>query len=79
MRPNRVRRVVLVPLSLALIALLGASVFGMYWLQARQADEQVRAHVDSIDLALKNQLAEEAARLDGLIYFLKIDEDLKRA
>jgi len=70
---------VLVPFSLALAVLLGASVFGMYWLQTRQADEQARANVDSVDYALQNLLTEEAAQLDGLIYFLKADEDLKRA
>tara|TARA_R110002095_G_scaffold163200_1_gene141355 strand:+ start:20190 stop:22148 length:1959 start_codon:yes stop_codon:yes gene_type:complete len=70
---------ILLPLVVAIVVILGCSLFGMYW-QGRQAiDADVKARVKGAQRVLANQLDEDAALLMGFQQFLTNHEKLQEA
>lgn len=77
MNSERIRLRILVPLALAMVALIGATVWGIYWLQRRHINEEVRSRVKGVEQLLQHELEEQAELLNRLIDFIKRDKNLQ--
>ncbi len=76
---EKIRKRILVPLGLALLALLGASVFSVYWLQYQHIRKDVLARLDRVQQLFRMELEEEATFMKAQIDFLKEDKNLQNA
>ena len=79
MNSERIRLRILVPLALAMVVLIGATVWGIYWLQRRHINEEVRSRVKGVEQLLQHELEEQVELLNGLIDFIKRDKNLQSA
>ena len=74
---EKIRIRVLVPLGLAIVALLCASIITTYWLQQHHINDEVKGCLEGVQELFHEHLREDAFRLNGLIDFLKRDKDLQ--
>ncbi|MCK4751871.1 MAG: PAS domain-containing protein [Planctomycetes bacterium] len=76
---ERIRVSIIVPLGLALLALLMVSVITIYRLQSWHINENARAHIASMQELFRMELEEDAKLLSGLIDCLEHDETMREA
>ena len=79
MENERIRSRILVPLGLALLLLLGASLFSTYHLQRRHIDNQVRADLGQLQHLFQIEVDKGGQLLDGLLDFIQDDYNLQKA
>ena len=79
MEKERIRSRILVPLGLALLVLLAASVFSTYRLQRRRIDNEVRADLGQVQHLFQMEVNKGGQLLSGLIDFIGEDHNLQKA
>lgn len=76
---DKIRTRLLVPLAVLLVVLLIVSVSSVYWVQQRNIEEQVTAHLSGTEELFQNLLDHEAKFINGQIDFLKADPTIVSA
>ena len=76
---ERIRSRILVPLGLALLVLLGSSVFSTYRLQRRRIDNEVREDLEQLRHLFELEVNKGGQLLNGLTDFIKEDHNLQKA
>jgi len=79
MKKNNVRLRIIIPVIIILAILMSGIIFLFYNHQQNLICENVRSRIDGLTLAFPGRLANDAELMDGLIDFIKTDEDLKVA
>src|SRR4030042_3010912 len=75
---QRVKIPVFVPLSLAILILLGFSILGSYWLQHRNYAERVQTKIEGAHTLFNRNLLEDSHLMDNILDFLKERADLQQ-
>ena len=70
---------ILIPFALAIIILLGVSIFSIGWLQERNITEEVKKSRDGVQTLFDEHLEEDARLMNGLIDFIEKDKQLQNA
>ncbi|MFH1304349.1 MAG: cache domain-containing protein [Planctomycetota bacterium] len=70
---------ILIPVVVAMVFVLGCSLFGMYWQNRQAISADVDARIKGADRVLKIQLDEDAAILIGFQHFIAVNEKLQKA
>ena len=78
-RGKSIRVRIVVPLGMALLVSLGASIAGIHWFQSRQTNEIVRSSLDVAERLFKKAQEEEALVMSSAIDFMKRDRALQIA
>ncbi|MHC4423339.1 MAG: cache domain-containing protein [Planctomycetota bacterium] len=76
---EKISKRILVPLGIALLLLLVASIVSIYWVQWRQMNEDVRARLAGVQQMFQVSLTGDAELLNGLIDFIEQDKNLQKA
>lgn len=76
---EKIKVPVLIPLTLAIIAMLGGSIFSIVWLQRKNITKEVKTSLAGTRSFFYERIEEDALLLNGLIDFLKEDKQLKNA
>ena len=79
MKKTNVRLRIIIPVIIILAILMSGIIFLFYNHQQNLISENVRSRIDGLTLAFPGRLANDAELMDGLIDFIKTDEDLKVA
>ncbi len=79
MKSERIRSRVFFPLALALLALVGAFVVGIYWFQRHRVDDQLTRRLDAINETFQQELSEDAELMHGLIDMFEQKPELRQA
>lgn len=76
---EKIKIPILIPLALAIIILLGVSIFSIGWIQQRNITEEVKKCRDGVQTLFDEHLEEDSRLMNGLIDFLKEDKQLQNA
>ncbi len=76
---EKIRKRILVPLGFALLLLLVASIVSIYWLQWRHINKDARVRLAGVQQMFRVALEGDAELLNGLIDFIKEDDNLQNA
>ena len=79
METERISSRILVPLGLALLVLLAASVLSTYWLQRRNIDDGARGYIAQLKHLFQVEVDNGGRLLNGLMDFIKEDQKLQKA
>ena len=75
----RIRASILLPFSLAILILLIAATFSIYWLQKRNITQEVRSRITAVQTLFQENIEKDSLLISGLIDFLKKDKNLQQA
>lgn len=70
---------ILLPVVIAMMIILGAGLFVLYWQDRQDIDAEVRASVNGVEKVFNNQLDEDALLMAGFLQFLIENEKLQQA
>ncbi len=76
---EQIRARILIPLVVALVLLLGASLMSVFWLQRTQVYEAVRRALTSAQQLFQLELRKDSDLLTNSIFFLERDQRLQQA
>jgi len=76
--PNRIKRRLLIPLAIALLVLLGTTIFGFYQHDQHFLDQEINAQITRAEELFQTELEEDAELMEALITFLKRDPCLQQ-
>ena len=79
MKKTNVRLRIIIPVIIILAILMSGTVFLFYNHQQNLIRENVQSRIDGLSLAFPGRLGNDAELMDGLIDFIKTDENLKTA
>ncbi len=79
MTKERISSRILIPLALALLVLLVASLLSTHWLQRRRIDDEVHADIKQLQRLFQLEIDKGGQLLSGLIDFIEKDEQLQKA
>ena len=76
MTPEKIKKPILIPVALAIVVFLVASLLLISWLQQRQIREGARAYIQSTRILYEATLREETKLISALLSFYKDDPRL---
>ena len=79
MKTNKIKKRILIPLSLTLLILIIISIGGIFWLQHKNIQKTVIESAGSFQEMLNLQIDEDALTIYGLIEYLKSNKELEKS
>jgi hypothetical protein len=76
---ERIRLRILIPVGIALLTLLSASVVGVYWLHRVDEEKNIWETAEAAYRLFQSSLSKDAGLMDNAIYFLERDSNLQEA
>ena len=78
-KKEKVKLPILVPLALAILVLLFASIISIYSLQKRNINDGVQRRISGVHKMFQARMEQDSQLLNGLLDYLKRDETLQNA
>lgn len=78
-KETKIKTPILVPVGLAILILLTASIASIYWLQRRNIEDEVQTRLEGVWQLVHVQVEKDAQLLLGLLDFIAKDEQLQAA
>jgi PAS domain S-box-containing protein len=78
-KQDKIKIPLLLPLTLVILALLGAAIVSIYRLQQQHINNQTQMRIDKTQYMFQMELDEDAELLNGLVDFLEHDENIQNA
>jgi len=79
LKPVSLKKLILIPLTLALGVLLGVSLFNVYWTYQSKIADDVQRHLRSVEELFKKRLASETKLMDTAINMLSQSQEMQYA
>ena len=76
---EKIRKPILIPLSISLISLVLVAIIGVQWNLRKHFNEEVFAHINGLDILLRNYISEDAKFMSSLIELVEENRNLQKA